>query len=317
MEIKDKYMQNLVTDIVRVVAEFPGKDGIESIILTGSLGRDEGTFHFNENGEFILDSDVEIALVYKKGCKKQAATLKEILINKFKEEMNPMTISISRVNNKYNFNYSIIKPKYSSIFMYDLYNGSKIIWGTDLIKNCTVKYDKYEAKRIVANRIGELMYLKHIEKAGSKQNTQWECKLLLAIGTAYCIINDKYNTKYSEQYNIIYNTGDALGDTFIADYTQAYEYLRLGKDEYNVPYERLHQYVGRINNMFIGDLYSKPRINSMSRKLKYIISCIKHGKGLNPFNCEVTILDGLITSFINRDNDKITEYSNYWKYILY
>ena len=204
MGIIDNYMKNLITNITKAVDNSPEKSGIASVVLTGSLGRDEGTFHFDENDNLVLDSDIEVALVYKKGCKEQAKILKDKLIKSFKEEMNPMTISLSRVENKYNFNYSIVKPKYSSIFMYDLYNGSKTIWGEELLKGKDVIYDKYEAKRIVANRIGELTYIKHIEKASNKQITKWEAKLLLAIGTAYCIAQNKYKSKYRDQYNIIH-----------------------------------------------------------------------------------------------------------------
>lgn len=320
MGIIDNYMKNLITNIIKAVDNSPEKVGIESVILTGSLGRDEGTFHFDENNNLILDSDIEIALVYKKGCKEQAKILKSHLIETFKEEMNPMTISLSRVKNKYNFNYSIVKPKYSSIFMYDLYNGSKTIWGTDLLKEKDVKYDKYEAKRVVANRIGELTYLKHIEKASDKQITQWEAKLLLAIGTAYCIVKDKYKSKYRDQYNLIHSDSSDIkiniGSKFVDDYTQAYMYLRMGNDTYNVPSERLHLYVENINKLFVKLEYKKPKINSVSRKLKYIISCIHKGKSLNPLNCEVKILNNLIKYFINND-DKVIKYSEYWKNIVY
>ena len=320
MGIKDIYTGNLINSIIKEIDNSPEKSGIASVILTGSLGRDEGTFHFDENNNIILDSDIEIALVYKKGCKEQAKILKNYLIETFKEEMNPMTISLSRVKNKHNFNYSILKPKYNSIFMYDLYNGSKTIWGEDLIIDKNVKYDKYEAKRVVANRIGELTYLKYIENANNNQIVQWEAKLLLAIGTAYCIINDKYNSKYRDQYNTIHSDSSnikiVLGGSFIDDYTQAYMYLRMGSDTYDVQSEKLHLYVENINRLFNTSEYKKPKINSVSRKLKHTISCIRKTKSLNPLNCEITIINNLIKYFINKDN-KVIKYSDYWKSIIY
>ena len=43
MGIVDNYMENLINNITKAVDNSPEKGGIESVILTGSLGRDEGT----------------------------------------------------------------------------------------------------------------------------------------------------------------------------------------------------------------------------------------------------------------------------------
>lgn len=151
---KDEYITDLIIRIIQKLDEYPESKDLTSAVLTGSLGRDEPTFN-----DGVLKSDVELALVYKDKCKHSAEIIKEKLIKDFDEDMNPMTISEDRVRNKYNFNYSFKTPEYSSIFMYDFFNGSKTIWGTDLLKGTVVQYDPYEAKRIVANRIGELVYL--------------------------------------------------------------------------------------------------------------------------------------------------------------
>ena len=82
----------------------------------------------------------------------------------------------------------------------------------------------------------------------------------------------------------------------------------MGNDTYDVPSERLHTYVDNVNKLFITSEYKKPKINSVSRKLKYIISCIRKGKSLNPLNCEVKILNNLIKYFINKD-DRLIKYS--------
>lgn len=321
MEMKDVYIDNLIKEIVFYIENFSNKSDIISVILTGSLGRDEGTFHFDTNmNKLVLDSDVELALVYKSGCKKSAEDLKNELINHFSEEMNPMTISFSRVKNMYNFNYSFVTPKYSSIFMYDLYNGSKTIWGEDLINKKIFKYDKYEAKRIIANRIGELTYISNFNESNFRQINQWEAKLILAIGTAYCILKDSYMSSYYSQYEFICNEQDNinnfLGENFVDDYTKAFYFLRRGADNYDVPSERLNKYVEKMNSLLNTKEFSKPKINSISRKIKYMISCKRANVPLNPINCETIIIEGLIKYFSEKDVNLIL-FSNYWKMILY
>ena len=231
MEVKEIYINELIDKIRSDIDNFCNKSDIISVILTGSLGRDEGTFRFGDAGELRLISDIELALVYKPGCKRSAKELKQKLIDSYSEEMNPMTISLSRVKNKYNFNYSFKTPKYSSIFMYDLYNGSKTIWGEDLISSTESVYDKYEAKRIVANRIGELIYLKDIVKTDEEQVKQWEGKLLLAIGTAYCIIKNAYMSPYKTQYKFIMDNKDMVNELIGIEFTSAI---------FNIVYARSH-----------------------------------------------------------------------------
>lgn len=332
-ELKQLYMNDLTHRIVEVIENFPNKSSISSVILTGSLGRDEATFSYlskgnTQNKEAILVSDVELALVYKLGCKKHAKILKEILINNFKaEDMNPMTISLSRVKNMYNFNYMLVKPKYSSIFMYDLYNGSTTIWGEDLItskkENHLAKYDKYEAKRIVANRIGELSYLTYVDKAKDKQIKQWEGKLMLALGTAYCIINDNYKSPYKKQLEFIQsnqekeNINQLFGEHFIDDYKEAYNHLRLGVNSYNVPLERIKYYVERIDDLVfsINTDCREPKINSFSRRLKYTVSAVKAGVSI--MKVEKEIIDRLIKHFTKNQEAELKSTSIHWKRILY
>lgn len=321
MEIKKEYMEKLKSQIIQDIENFPHKTDIESIILTGSLGRDEGTFHIDkETNNLILDSDVELALVYKPGKKDSAKTFKQFLIENYKEDMNPMTISLLRVRNMYNFNYSFKTPKYNSIFMYDLYNGSKTIWGTELLSARSLPYDKYEAKRIIANRIGEYACLKYIEKAPEKQIKQWEAKILLSVGIACCIIDNIYESPYKKHCEAICKSkdkwNDYLGSNFVEDYIEAYEYLRLGIDKYDVPTERIKSYVEKISKLFNTNEYSKPKITSLSRKLKYAISTVKHYKKRHVIDCETTIIDALIEYYIN-DDISLIEYGKYWKNILY
>lgn len=316
------YCKNLNKRIVDKINEYPEKIGLISVILTGSLGRDEGTFHaLPDTSELILDSDVELALVYKNGKKKDAEKIKRKLIHDFKEEMNPMTISESRVRHGYNFNYSILPPPKSSIFMYDLYHGSKTIWGEELLNKEIPKYDKYEAKRIVANRIGELTYLKTtMTEDVEKLTRQWKGKLVLAIGSAYCILEKSYESKYGEQKDFIVSKKgelkDILGENFVEDYEKTYLFLRKNGEPYELSDTVLRNYVKQINILFSRSDLETPQINSFSRTLKYAIACVKAKAPFNPFTCEQDILNNLIYNYIFNNEDLVKLAKN-WKKILY
>lgn len=321
--LSNQYVGNLIEKIVIKINQYPESKGLASVVLTGSLGRDEGTFHLSDDGsKLVLDSDVELALVYKIGRKKSAEKIKRRLIADFDEEMNPMTISESRVKNGYNFNYSLVKPQYSSIFMYDFYNGSKTIWGKDFLAQESATYDKYEAKRIIANRIGELAYLE-INTNGdnnSKILKQWEGKLLLAMGSAFCILENMYMPKYKSQRDYVVSQKSRVesifGENFVADYDMAYLFLRKGEPNFGIQREKLREYVNNSKKLFREYEVYLPKINSFSRKLKYAVACVKTRANLNPFTCEEDIIDFLIYAF-SSNNDSMPEIAQNWRNILY
>jgi hypothetical protein len=204
--------------------------------------------------------------------------------------------------------------------MYDLYNGSKTVWGEDLLKNRKCQYDKFEAKRIVANRIGELTYLTEHNPDNESVKQQWKAKLLLAIGSAYCILNEKYASKYAKQMEVLEKDVDTLnstfGKSFLKDYRNAYLFLRKGEKYIDITDRNLRNYVKKINELFIRCQIDKPKINSISRKLKYAISCFKYDKFANVFKCETEIINDLIHGYIS-DSKHLIHVADAWHRILY
>lgn len=166
------YERDLIENVIASIEKHGGKDCLSSIILTGSFGRGEPTYTVGDDGEPQLKSDVEIALVFPDSSKKQAVEqLIGTVSSEFTEELNLMAINEKRVRKAYNFNFSMRVPKYKTIFTYDLFNGSRTIWGRDFIEENTItvaEIDPYEAKRLVANRIGELVYLQNSADDSSK-----------------------------------------------------------------------------------------------------------------------------------------------------
>ena len=78
----------------------------------------------------------------------------------------------------------------------------------------------------------------------------------------------------------------------------------------------LREYVKKINSLFAKYHINKPRINSMSRKLKYAIASFKYDKTISVFKCETIILDELIRGYIS-NNKNISNVADAWHNILY
>ena len=190
-----EYEKKLLNDIVNSILYYDIKKRICSIIVTGSFGRHEETFEFIDKS-FKLKSDVEIALVYNSfTSKRYLNNLIENVASKFEEELNLMSLSRRRISKTHNFNNTLFTPRYKTLFTYDLYNGSYTIWGEKLIEKLPIRLsevDKYEAKRIVANRIAEYIHIENLKKNDNYIKKQWACKIMLSIGSAWLIMHDKY-----------------------------------------------------------------------------------------------------------------------------
>jgi len=317
---KNLFEKELFDKIIISLREHEALPEIVSIIVTGSFGRHEETFSIVDNNE-ILISDVEIAIVYKKiEAKKILLKLLSSIEKEFVEELNFMLISERRIVKKMNFNYSLISNKKKTIFMYDLYNGSYTIFGKELIKDRFItisELDKYEAKRLVANRIGELIYLSD----NNKLSKQWKAKLILSIGSAWLILNNKYYSSYSIQYeNVLYNKSiicGIFGNLFLNDYIKSFNYLRENGEEYDVNIVELKKYVACIIECLKNDHIYSSKVNSLSRYTKY---CYKLLKTLNfkynVFKFEEEILDNLLNEFVS-NNKKLDETAKDWYNILY
>lgn len=317
------YQEKLINNIIVSIEKHSGKEILSSVILTGSFGREEPTF-INDDGELILKSDVEIALVYPKGISKnKVIKLIEAVGSEFTEDLNLMPISQKRVEKAYNFNFSFSSPKYKTIFTYDLFNGSKTIWGTDFIRRVNVSLDDidpYEAKRLVGNRIGELVYLQSREKDNDYLRKQWKGKVLLAIGSAWLILNKKYHSSYYSQYNEIINDivkiEREIGNTFGSDYMSVFEFLRNNGEEYEVPDDVLKDYVKGINELFVVHRLQSPRVNCFSRNLKYFIKYLKVKAPFGFVEFENNIIDNLIVYYLS-SMEKTRFVADIWHKVLY
>lgn len=320
---KKKYEKDLIDSILYVIERNHGENILTSIILTGSFGRNEPTYLISDDGYLVLKSDVEIACVYKTDKVKADALIQRVK-REFREDLNLMSISERRVKNAYNFNGSFITPKYKTIFMYDLFNGSKTIWGKDFIGSKHLGIDScdpYEAKRLVANRIGELVYLSNIAASDAGVlRKQWKSKLILAIASGWLICEKKYVSSYRHQLKKIEEdstlVANVLGDSFFEDYYKSFSFLRDSGDPFEVDNERLRIYARRINEYYVEKGLTKPRVNSVSRFVKYSLKYVRTVKGYGILNFEDGILQSLITQFANSDS-RVKDTAEIWHRVLY
>lgn len=322
---KVAYEKNLIENVIASIEKHGGKDCLSSIILTGSFGRGEPTYTVDTSGDLHLKSDVEIALIFPKSSQeKKVEQIVHTVSAEFTEDLNLMTINEKRVRKAYNFNFSLHVPKYKTIFTYDLFNGSRTIWGRDFIgkKSISVaEIDPYEAKRLVANRIGELIYLQSSAHLDNKDylRKQWKGKLILAIVSAWLICEGKYVSSYHGQYQKVHEKKEIeniMGEGFLEEYERIFRFLREDGSEYEVPDELLADYVKRMDQYLKQRQIRKPKVNSISRLLKYTIKYIKTGMKYGLTGFEDNILQALITDYWQK-SDRLSADGDVWHRVLY
>lgn len=320
---RKKYQNNLYDRLLKSFEYHGVLNVITSVIITGSFGRDEETYEVTEDS-IKLKSDVEIGVVYKtiKAGKFIWSKLDNIY-NEFEEELNIMPLMERRMIKALNSNQSIISPKYKTMLTFDIFNGSKTIWGYDYInkKNVTInELDKYEAKRIVANRIGELTYLLKKEPENVYLKYQWYGKLMLAIGSAWLICNSKYASSATVQMQEILNNkekiNNLLGKSFVDEYYKCFMFLRQNGSVYKVKDQGLRMYIKNINQFLKKQELNKSLTTSTTRHIKYLRNYIKSREKCEFWNMENYILQGLIESYQNNSND-LYKFSNIWHNIIY
>lgn len=323
---KVAYEKNLVDNVIDSIERHGGKNCLSSIILTGSFGRGEPTYVMDANRDIQLKSDVEIALVFPKPAQKgNVETLIQKVSAEFTEDLNLMAVNEKRVRKAYNFNFSLRTPKYKTIFTYDLFNGSRTIWGRNFIgeKEITLDdVDLYEAKRLVANRIGELTYLQDTADSDKQDylRMQWKGKLVLAVVSAWLICEGEYVSSYHGQYEKIKKRKEeaerVIGKDFFEEYDKVFNVLRENGEAYEVPDKILINYVKNMDQYFRKKEIKKPKVNSISRMMKHTLKYVKSGMGYGFLGFENNILQSLIFDFWKK-SERLSMDADTWHKVLY
>lgn len=323
---QEKYEKKLINHIIGRIERYGGRKCLSSIILTGSLGRGEATYETDADGGICLRSDVEMALVFPGLLqKKKVETLIHKVSHEFKEDLNLMAVEERRVKKASNFNFSLITPRYKTLFTYDLFNGSRTIWGRDFIEGKEVALDEvdlYEAKRLVANRIGEYIYLQNTSDLNKKEylRMQWKGKIMLAVASAWLIIEGMYTSSYLEQYERVRankeKVEDLIGRGFVLEYEKTIFFLRGNSEVYEVPDKSLFRYIKNIDCCFQVNRIKKAKVNSFSRFIKYMLKYIKSGISYGICGVEDNILQSLLSDFWQQ-SEWLYRDADVWHKVLY
>ena len=306
------YEAQLFTRILAAFSANGAERNLHSIILSGSFGRGEATYHGG-----VLESDVELGLVYRRGRRRQTQEMLRTVAAQFSEELNCMPFPRSRIRRACNFNYSLLPSRWKTVFTFDLFRGSKTLWGEELLEanaSRDLRLDPYEAKRIVANRIGELAL-----SEGAGERRRWQAKLILAIGAAWLIAEGLYQSSYRAQNRSILEHTDALsallGSSFPEVYHSAFAFLREGADCFAAEDPFLRSYVEIIGDFFKRKGISRPRVNNFARWLKYCLKYLRHG-GRRLGRIEDNILSSLLAEYA-ADGPQLQKSAVCWHAVLY
>lgn len=318
-----EYEKNLLQSVLSRLEHYGGSRLLSSVVLTGSFGRDEPTYVLSSNGKICLKSDVEIGLIFSGYVKKkQVIAVADQVAAEFSEELNFMPICARRIKKAHNYNFTVWSGKMKTLFTYDLYNGSKTIWGEKIIEKVPVTLemvDLYEAKRLVANRIGEMIYHRSTGDEDYVQ-VQWQGKLVLALGSAWLLCSGLYESSYRRQYALLAEhkaeAERVFGDSFFADYEKAFLFLRQNREACYIQKESLMEYVKAADALFRQKGLKKPGSNSLSRMLKYWMKYVKMDRRFALVNFEDAILQALIAGYY-RNDPELSQKAKLWKKVLY
>ena len=307
---RTEYEHQLLQKVIASIETHGGRKLLSSVILTGSFGRDEASYLISGE-ELRLISDVEIALVYRPGIsKKSVAKLIHSVSQEFEEDLNLMGIGEGRVKGLHNYNYTLFSPKYKTVFTYDLVHGSKTIWGTDFLsdkKTTAILLDPYEAKRLVANRIGELVYLQSASPVGERDRLrkQWKGKVLLALASAWLIGKGEYVSSYAAQKAKIAEHREEVdaffGEGFFSAYEKVFAFLREGAAPYEIEDDLLRGFVYQAQLAFDKAGVKKSKVTCFARQLKYRLKYVKAKMPYGIFGFENKILSALIAGYAEGD----------------
>lgn len=316
--------EKLLGNIVKNITEDKLGKYISAIIISGSFGRGEPTYRI-ENGNIVYESDMEMVLVYTNWVNLfRIKKFSKEIINRFPQfELELIPISASRLTHVRNHNYSLLRPKKITLFTYDFYNGSRTIWGREYLNHTVTieKIDSFEGKRIIANRVAELVYVRSQHGTIEEQH-RWLAKTILALGTAYLIEKKIYKSAYHEQEETLNSCElslSASGRDFLILYKKAYQYLREGVMENSFfPYENhIKKYIKQAY-----DYYSARGVHSSHTNCAYIIIreamlLLKydHKDWKYIFNPKELILNNMLISYAS-NSDESEKWAQLWKNVL-
>lgn len=197
-QIEEKINRDMKIIIKYLVSNYPQ---IISIYLCGGYGRNEGAWLHDKNGKIVPYNDYDLTLIVDN---KNLNNI-EIIRTELAKILSIRWIDIDLLTLK---DLKKLKPTIKSI---DLINGSRLIYGKDVVRNITLNSKKigyYDVETLYFTRIwcllgsfeGKFHDLSIDESIFFKNQM---AKALLATMDVYLILHKMYTSSYIERVKII------------------------------------------------------------------------------------------------------------------
>ncbi|HEY3975204.1 MAG TPA: hypothetical protein VGM18_19525 [Candidatus Sulfotelmatobacter sp.] len=220
-----------------------GLTGLDAIILTGSMARDEASIA-NDHGMTVVRGDAEFLLVFAENSRVPAPDAAERIAKKVEERLLDRNlrcrVCLSPVSTMF------LEEMVPNIFGYELRSCGQVIWGD---ANALARVPAMEAARIplddavrlLCNRMIELLELVAVSGRGSKETQYATVKLYLDMATSFLVFAGAYQPTYRrriDELNQLAATMPVADAPFsLSEFTSAVEHctcLKLASSDFSV-----------------------------------------------------------------------------------
>jgi hypothetical protein len=185
----------------QVVDACAGLPGLDAIILTGSVARDEASIA-NDDGMTTVRGDAEFLLVFRASARVPAAAAAERIAKLVEARLADRNlrcrVGLSPVST------SFLEEMLPHIFGYELRTCGRVVWGDQealarvpAFEAAKIPFD--DAVRLLCNRMIELLELVAVSGLRSKEVQYATVKLYLDMATSFLVFAGAYRPTYHER----------------------------------------------------------------------------------------------------------------------
>ena len=175
--------------------------GLEAIILTGSMARDEASITTDHHMTVVL-GDAEFLLIFAKTVRVPAAHSVEKVAKNVESRLNRRSVKcricLSPVSTAF------LDGMVPHIFAYELRHCGRIVWGDQTALTCVPPFETTQiplddAVRLLCNRMVELLEIMAVSGLRSKATKYATVKLYLDMATSFLVFAGAYRPTYRER----------------------------------------------------------------------------------------------------------------------
>lgn len=197
-----------IAEAVREIACTSFRPGLRSLVLTGSLARDEGTW-VHENGRELLAGDAEFLAVFGDHTQLPSADAVAAAARAVEKRLHESGVEV-------HIGLSPVGPRYlrrlqPHIFAYELLKHGRVIWGDENILSLAPRFSRADIPledgfRLLVNRIIELLEAICTSQPGMSASSTFSgavhyraMKLWLDMATSFLLFQGQYQSTYRQR----------------------------------------------------------------------------------------------------------------------